>query len=475
MSQPPARHNFTQTLLIMAIVFMAMQFFFLYQARPPADPRSQPEIFASLQRLNATMQDVDFGRAMAAYRRSVEALDVPPEQRDWLKLEAQLLLADTEIKSALYFEEIGRATVGFNKLNKAYTNLQAQYDRWSRTELWQRPVTVTPRGELTATTVTGEQLYDWVVDQLGTRNQAQVVWGFVPGWHFIDFLVGLTGHMPWVSYTVASLILAFFVRLIVWPLYHKQLVWGRQMQQLTPMIKEIQAKHTDKKTNRVANPQEFQAEMMKLYREYGLNPVQGCVPALIQMPLFLLIYQCMLLYRFNFQEGYFVWIHPGSTSFLGIPLAQNLGERDFILVAVYGVSMLVTTLLTPITDPTNARQQRILGLSLMAFFSIIMFFWPIPSAFVLYWIFTNMFATAQSLIGYRMPVPPITKKNAPHGAVFPTGPEVKTSGFAGMSAKVIDEPKKGAKNLPKKRSLGNKGKGSPPAPEADGKKKPKRG
>ena len=156
---------------------------------------------------------------------------------------------------------------------------------------------------------------------------------------------------------------------------------------------------------------------MSIYQQYGINPLSGCGPMLIQLPFFIGIYQCMLHYRFEFTKGTFLWIQPGATSFLGIPLAPNLGERDYILITIYAISMVVSQWLMPITDPANARQQRILGFVVSVMASVFMFFYPLPAAFVLYWTFANVLATAQSLYAYKLPVPPLVKVATATGGV----------------------------------------------------------
>src|SRR5690606_7040099 len=206
-------------------------------------------------------------------------------------------------------------------------------------------------------------------------------------------------------------------------LAQKQYIWGRRMAQLAPLSKEIQAKHKDKKTGKVTDPQGMQMETMKMYKEYGFNPLQGCLPMLVQLPLFLIVYRCMLLYRFQFQEGTFLWINPNSTSLFGIPMAPNLGERDYLIIFLYGVSMVTTTLLTPVSDPSNMKQQRLMGIGMSVFFSIAMFFWPIPSAFVVYWIFMNILATSQALLAYRVPLPPLEKQMTVKGGALAVDPQ----------------------------------------------------
>ncbi len=256
---------------------------------------------------------------------------------------------------------------------------------------------------------TAKEVYDTIVTDLSPLAKAEPVFGFIPGYQLIESLVKLTGAVPGFSYWLAALLLALVVRAIIWPLAQKQIMFGRQMSKRQPLIKEIQAKHTDKKTKQIKDPAAYQAESMGLYKEYGINPAAGCLPALIQMPFFLAVYQSMHHYKFEFVKGTFLWVNPASDRFLGIPLAPNLGERDYILVVFYMISMVASTLLMPVTDPSNAKQQRMIGVGMAVLFSVFMFFYTLPSAFVLYWIFTNVLSTAQSLLSYRLPVPELQK------------------------------------------------------------------
>jgi YidC/Oxa1 family membrane protein insertase len=71
-----------------------------------------------------------------------------------------------------------------------------------------------------------------------------------------------------------------------------------------------------------------------------------------------------------------------------------------------------------------------------------MFFWPLPSAFVLYWVFTNVFATIQMLRAYRMPAPPLVKVNAPGGGVYPTDLTKTNGAITGKGTPVRHRAKK---------------------------------
>ncbi len=220
--------------------------------------------------------------------------------------------------------------------------------------------------------------------------------------------------------------MAIVVRGVIWPLSQKQLMWGRQMSQLAPMMREIK--------EQFKNDQALQQKkMMELYSEYGLHPLAGCWPALVQLPLFLAVYQCMLHYRFEFQKGTFLWMNEHTSRLTHGFTAPNLGQKDIILILIYAVTLLISTLLTPVNDPTQVKQQRTIGIGVSLLFPFMMLTgaYPVPCAFVLYWTFTNVLATAQSLRAYYLlPSPPLVKVNTSTGGVLPT--ERKKSWFERM-------------------------------------------
>lgn len=281
----------------------------------------------------------------------------------------------------------------------------------------------------------GQALYAKVVQTLTDRNRTEYVWGFIPGYALMDFLVHLTGAQPAFSYAFAAFLLAFLVRASVFGLMQKQLLHGRQMSQLVPLTNEIKQKYKNDQA-------EQQRKVMELYREYGINPLAGCVPALIQTPLFIAIYQCMLKYQFAFQHGTFLWINPITSKASNGVIAPNLGQQDYILIIIYGITMVTSTLLTPVTDPSQIKMQRGMGVGMAVLFTFFMFTgaMPIVAGFVLYWTFTNILATAQSLRAYRMPLPPLVKVNAQGGGVLPK----PASRWQLMMDKLMDEQKKAA-------------------------------
>ncbi|MBS1709138.1 MAG: membrane protein insertase YidC [Armatimonadetes bacterium] len=419
MSQPAnPKGNFMQSLLLMMVLFMGFQIFM--QSRQPGmadDTRKASEVWADMVKDNAEAKDLSIAKKLPVYeakfKKEAEEAKTPKEEVDKQLWRAMLLVSDTEFRSGLEHPETSLA-----KISRAYQSLKNKFEQNYGTPMWDVTVPVAPYKEGWPTQQSAATMYKTLVDDLSVRHKHELVWGFVPGYQLIDFLVGITGRVPTFSYWFAPLLLAVVVRGAIWPLAQKQFMWGKQMQQLQPYVKELEAKHKDKE-GRIADQAGYQADIMKLYKEYGINPFSGCAPLAIQIPFFLTIYQCMLHYQFEFTKGAFLWINPTATKLGFIPVAPNLGERDYILITIYGISMVITQMLTPVSDISNQKQQRMMGLGVSIFVAVSMFFYTLPSAFVLYWIFTNIFATSQSLLVNRMHLPPLEKKMTIAGGVVP--------------------------------------------------------
>jgi YidC/Oxa1 family membrane protein insertase len=147
----------------------------------------------------------------------------------------------------------------------------------------------------------------------------------------INLLVGLYHtlnfiHLPY-SLGFAIIVLTVLIRLVLYPLTNAQLRASKKMQELTPHLNRLKEKHkNDAKT--------LQAETMKLYKEFGVNPAAGCLPVLIQMPLIIALYQSLYqivkpgaanLAQINHMlySNSLRLTSPWDTTFFGLPLAQN--------------------------------------------------------------------------------------------------------------------------------------------------------
>lgn len=424
-----------QTMLLALVLFLGFQA--LFGNRQP-DTRSSTEILSKMREYHEQIRDQSIAAELPKYeakiREEASSKGWKQDEVDTRIMEGVVLVAETQYRAATQRDAINRAT-------NAFMTLHGKSRQFEFKPIWEKPVQVASHPQFPEATTTPKDLYAKVINDLDERNQKDLVFGLARGYAIIDVLVSVTGKVPGFSYAFAALLLAIVVRAIIWPLAQKQLMFSRQMQQLVPLVNELKEKYK-------GNPAELNVKTMELYRSYGINPMAGCFPALLQLPLFLFVYQCMLHYRFEFRNGTFLWINPSVAAETGGWTAPNLGEMDYPLIVVYGVSMVISTMLSPISDPSNARQQRLIGLGMSLFITVMMFFWPLPSAFVLYWIFTNVLSTIQSLRAYRLPIEPLVKKFGPNGTAIPTAPVAgttngKTNGqFKSTGAPKIQKPKK---------------------------------
>ncbi len=239
-------------------------------------------------------------------------------------------------------------------------------------------------------------------------------------WRFIAFFVNLTGAKSY-SYWLALVLISVAVRLLLTPLTIKQYKSMREMQRLQPLLKELQAKYKDNKD--VLGP-----KTMELYKENGVNPAAGCVPLVLQLPIFWFMYQCVFAYQYHFTAGTFLWIgSPLHKQFPDI-IAADLSQPDEVLLFLYAVSMYVTQRMMPQTDPTQAEMQKTTALMTSAFFFIFFQNYHYASAFVLYWLISNLLSTATQMYFMRRGdgTPPGTTPIMPsdgggNGANLPNG------------------------------------------------------
>lgn len=192
-----------------------------------------------------------------------------------------------------------------------------------------------------------------------------------PMFWFLSILHSYVGNWGW-----AIVLLTIVIRLILFPLTYKGMVSMNKMKDLAPKMKELKEKYKDE-------PQKMQAHMMQLYREHGANPMGGCLPILLQIPVFFAIYR-VLLNAIELQGApWILWI-------------ENLAIKDpyFVLPIIMGISMFLQQRLTPTTF-TDPMQEKI-----MKFLPLIFtfFFMTFPAGLTLYWCVNNIFSVGQQLV-----------------------------------------------------------------------------
>ena len=209
----------------------------------------------------------------------------------------------------------------------------------------------------------------------------------------MSWCVNLTGAKSY-SYWIALLLISVVVRLALTPLTIKQYKSMREMKRLQPLLKELQTKYKDDK-------QLLTQRTMDLYKEHNVNPMAGCVPLLIQMPVFSAMYWAVRVYQFHFTGGTFLWIGSAMSHRFPEFLGPNLSQQDIPLLLLYSASMYVTQRMMPATDPSQAEMQKTSALMMSVFFFIMFVNYNFPSAFVLYWFVSNILSTGTQLYFMR--------------------------------------------------------------------------
>ena len=239
---------------------------------------------------------------------------------------------------------------------------------------------------------------------------------------FLDPIVNVvTAIINFINIPVHNLgwslvIFALLVRLAFWPLNTAQFKTMIGMQKIAPRIKALQAKYKAK-----PDPQKMQQEQMALYKEAGVNPMAGCLPLLIQMPIIFSVYWAVRNNIAEYTGATWGWIGSAlsahSPSIFNISvLAADLSKPDIILLVVYILSMYVSMRYTsmPSTDPAQAQTQKMMALFSPAMIAYFGFQQKWPSAMILYWTSLNVFTMAQQLYLLRRYHQPLSILDSEH-------------------------------------------------------------
>ncbi|MBT8044341.1 MAG: membrane protein insertase YidC [Verrucomicrobiae bacterium] len=209
------------------------------------------------------------------------------------------------------------------------------------------------------------------------------------------------------AWGLSIIALTILIRIAIWPLHNKSTRTMKRMSKLQPLMKDMREKYKD-------NPQKLNQETMKLYKEYQINPMGGCLPMFLQIPIFFGYYR-MLQYAVELRGQSFLWVDdlsmpdtlhtfdlPFSLPFLGDQLPVNL------LPILMALTMVLQMKMTPKTG--DKMQQRIfMFMPLMFFF----FCYNFASALALYWTTQNIFSIGQTWLTNRMPEPELKKRTKP--------------------------------------------------------------
>jgi YidC/Oxa1 family membrane protein insertase len=179
------------------------------------------------------------------------------------------------------------------------------------------------------------------------------------------------------------ILLTVCVRLLLVPLTYKQITSMLHMQQYQPQIKELNEKYKD-------DPQRKQQELMKFFKEHGINPLASCFPLLLQMPFFIAMFYALR----DPELAAYISTHDPSWFFIPNLEQEPHGVELVILLVLYVGSQLGSTLVT-LSAATDATQRKLMLALPFVFVPFIIHF---PAGLILYWITTNFWTLGQSFV-----------------------------------------------------------------------------
>ena len=201
------------------------------------------------------------------------------------------------------------------------------------------------------------------------------------------------------NYAVAILILTAIIKLILWPLQTKANKSMRRMAALSPKMQELREKFKD-------DPTKMNAEVMRLYKDYGINPVSGCLPMLIQIPIFFGLFT-MLRQAVELRNANFLWVHDLSQpdTIAHIP---GIGWPINILPLIMAGTSFWMMHVTPKSG--DATQQKVMMFMPLIF---VVFCYNFAAALALYYTTQNLFTILQLYQNRNQPLPVLEKVNKP--------------------------------------------------------------
>ncbi|MDR2080826.1 MAG: membrane protein insertase YidC [Campylobacteraceae bacterium] len=195
-------------------------------------------------------------------------------------------------------------------------------------------------------------------------------WISKPIFSLLYFIHSKVGNWGW-----SIVIITILIRLVLYPLTYRGMVSMNKLKDLAPKIKELQAKYKDDK-------QKLNIHVMDLYKKHGANPMGGCLPILIQIPIFFAIYRVLSNTVELKNAEWILWV-------------KDLAVMDpyYILPIAMGLTMFLQQKMTPtaFTDPMQEKIMKFLPL-IFTFF----FLW-FPAGLTLYWFINNLFSIFQQM------------------------------------------------------------------------------
>ena len=201
--------------------------------------------------------------------------------------------------------------------------------------------------------------------------------------YLLNILYQLSAAVGFPNYGVAIILLTILIKTLIYPLTYKQMASMRKTVELQPKIKQIQIKYKNDK-------EKANAAVMELYKEHKVNPMGGCLPILVQLPIFWALYSTLLHFPYTGSSAAARW-------FLGFELTTKYGFSPSYHILLPLFAAATTYLQTKVTNPnasTDPTQKTMLYI-MPLFFAYISA--TVPSGLALYWVTMNVVSILQQL------------------------------------------------------------------------------
>ena len=240
-------------------------------------------------------------------------------------------------------------------------------------------------------------LYAGPLDMDILKNEAAGLEGMIDlGWTWIQPISRITlkamnflhRYVP--NYGLVIILISLITKILFYRLTHKSFKSMKDMQKIQGLVGALREKHK-------GDPQRLNKETMALYKKEGVNPMGGCLPMLLQMPVFIALYQVLQRTIALRQAPFFAWIDDLSQPDILAGLPFNLpfmGDNLSLLPLLMGASMFFQQKMTTV-DP----KQKAMIYMMPIMFTVL--FYRLPSGLVLYWLVNNVFSIGQQYLVHR--------------------------------------------------------------------------
>ena len=198
----------------------------------------------------------------------------------------------------------------------------------------------------------------------------------------LNILYNFSTSVGFPNYGVAIMLLTVLIKTLIYPLTYKQMASMSKTIKLQPKIKAIQEKHKEDK-------EKTNAAVMELYKEHKVNPMGGCLPIVVQLPIFYALYRTLLNFHYGSSAAAAHW-------FLGFDLTRTYGFTSIYHLLLPILAALTSYLQTKITNPNTSDPTQKTMLYIMPVISAYISA-TVPAGLALYWVTMNVVSIFQQL------------------------------------------------------------------------------